>query len=275
MRRLRLASVPLILAFLFPAAAFAAGVPFPVPPARRLDTPSAKDVTVCIATEAVRDMRQFEARPGSPDIPSLQSARIPQNRCVGRNRNLYGKALDNILIDGNQTVEGLVADSLAAALAGMGFTVVRDKDRAPADAWQVEILVDRLWGWMDVPQGRIFLDETDSQMVGGMETRINVTPPGGRPATLTATGEGRCNLGVRWGAAWQKMMTLMLQSYMNRAQSRFAELDFAAPDETAEAVAPPPVDAKEQLRKIEELRDEQLITEEEYRQKRQEILDRL
>ena len=91
---------------------------------------------------------------------------------------------------------------------------------------------------------------------------------------MTATGEGRCNLGVRWGAAWQKMMTLMLQSYMNRAQSRFSELDFAAPDEASESTAPP-ADTKEQLRKIEELRDEQLITEEEYQEKRQEILDRL
>ena len=61
---------------------------------------------------------------------------------------------------------------------------------------------------------------------------------------------------------------------MNRAQSRFAELDFAAPDEASESTAPP-VDTKEQLRKIEELRDEQLITEEEYREKRLEILDRL
>lgn len=77
-------------------------------------------------------------------------------------------------------------------------------------------------------------------------------------------------------------MNALLRSYMERAQARFSELDFAALGAAAAdavaavpAAAPAPTDDKEQLRKLKQLHDEQLITDEEYEQKRKAILDRL
>lgn len=197
----RVSSWWLAIAVLLPPACLAADVEFTAPPPRTLQTPSAKGVTVCVTVDAVTDLRQFEARPATPNIPSLQRPRTPKNRCIGRNRSLYGQGMDNILTAGRQTVEGLVADTLANALSGMGFEVVRDKGQAPADAVHVEILIDRFWGWMEVPEGMAFLDETASDMVGGMETRINLSRSGGKPVTVTATGDGRCRQGLRYGAA--------------------------------------------------------------------------
>lgn len=78
------------------------------------------------------------------------------------------------------------------------------------------------------------------------------------------------------------MMVNMLTSYMTRTQARFAELDFAslgksaAPAASSGAAAPAaPGDEKAQLRKLKQMREEGLITDEEYQEKRKDILDRM
>ena len=252
----------------------AAEVEFTVPPPRKLVNPAAKGITIYIREDVVKDLRQFEERPAAPDIPVFESPQVPQNRCMGMAGARAWRS-GNILIAGTQTVESLVADTLANALTGMEFRVVRAKAQAPGDAVHAAILIDRFWGWWQGNEKGALGggDGTSdiSDMVGEMQTRIILSRPGGKSITVAVTGDGRVGQGMSDTVAWQRMMNRMLQSYMKRAQARIAEVDFTALSPSTVAIP----DEKEQLRRLENLRDEKLITEEEYRQKHKEILNRL
>lgn len=106
-----------------------------------------------VVIQSVTDTRIFEERPSRPSIPSLgpEAAMKPQEEikkiAVGRVRNGHGKALGNIILQENSTVEGVMRENLSSALAESGFTVVENTDFIPEDAIVIDVVIEQLWAW--------------------------------------------------------------------------------------------------------------------------------
>ena len=97
----------------------------------------------------VKDLRKFELKPASADIPSLRNGEINDpsitSRAVARKRNGYGKALGDILLPEGRTVVDLVKESTENALRERGYIVL---DRAEADALPLKVNIHKFWSWV-------------------------------------------------------------------------------------------------------------------------------
>lgn len=102
--------------------------------------------------ETVEDRRIFETNPRSPSTPSLKKGTdyaldaTQRKQAIARKRNTYGKALGDILLEGDQTVETLTADLLAAGLQQRGYRIV-DAAQAGDDALRLRVVIDKFWAW--------------------------------------------------------------------------------------------------------------------------------
>ena len=87
---------------------------------------------------SVKDERVFEQASRDPSTPSLgfegaaQASADTKARAIGRKRNAYGKALGDVLLQSGQTVEGVIREHLAAALAQAGYQVKGEDAAGPS-----------------------------------------------------------------------------------------------------------------------------------------------
>ena len=101
----------------------------------------------------VSDNRQFQVDPPQPDIPSLKNDEINDpaitSRAIARKRNTFGKALGDILLPEDETVAGLVENSLARGFRENGYRVVGPDDPDFDEAIPVEVDIEKFWGWFN------------------------------------------------------------------------------------------------------------------------------
>jgi len=101
---------------------------------------------------SIRDERVFEQAPRDPSTPSLgfggadNATADLRARAIGRKRNTFGKALGDVLLEDNQTVEGVIRDNLAAALRQAGFQVEAGS-AAGAAALVIDVRIKQFWSW--------------------------------------------------------------------------------------------------------------------------------
>ncbi len=123
-------------------------IPSPVDKSR---AESAADKEVLVV--AVNDKRIFQENPSSPEIASLSpyedQSEKTRSRAVGRKRNSFGKALGDILLKEEQSVETLTAESIQQAFAEKGYRVLKDKTQATTKTWRVNADVEKFWSWMN------------------------------------------------------------------------------------------------------------------------------
>jgi hypothetical protein len=105
-----------------------------------------------IVIRSVTDVRIFEEAPPDPSTPSLgfggagaASAEI-KSRAVARKRNSFGQALGDVLLQPGQSVEGLVRQNLAEALAEAGYQVVTEAAAGPSPL-VVDVRIRKFWAW--------------------------------------------------------------------------------------------------------------------------------
>ncbi len=119
------------------------------PPPAPVGVKAAPDAPAFRIREVI-DARRFEQAPGDPSIPSLgfggaaESPDAIKARAIGRKRNTYGKALGDVLLEEGQTVTGLVAQNLAAALERAGYRVEQSPD---APARNIDVRITQFWSW--------------------------------------------------------------------------------------------------------------------------------
>lgn len=103
--------------------------------------------------ERVSDNRQFQANPSDPSIPSLKKGEDyaldaeGRKRAIARKRNSYGKALGDIMLEGDETVETLARDLVTTGLQERGYRVLAAGETAPADALRVQVDIREFWAW--------------------------------------------------------------------------------------------------------------------------------
>jgi hypothetical protein len=190
----------------------------------RIDLPS-KGPTLAagapvIIIRAITDERVFEDAPKSANIPSLGIAeagtgKAPDTkaqdavkaRAIGRKRNGYGKALGDVLLDGGQTVAGVMRDSLAAAFADAGYAV--KPDPAPG-AITVDVRIRQMWAWTD-PTFTVINTHMD------MDIELVFSGRGGKHVITVRATEGRAVVG---DDGWRDIIQKGLADFRKQATDK-------------------------------------------------------
>jgi uncharacterized lipoprotein YajG len=161
----------------------------------QLAKPSSHPTNVALSTgpvvviRSVKDERIFEQRPHNPSTPSLgfegaDNAPVAlKSRAIGRKRNAYGKALGDVVLQGDQTVESVVRENLVSAFEQAGYRVGNNAENEPS-ALFVDVHIKKFWAWINMG----FWSLTQSADIA---TDIDLSGSG-TPATISVhTEEGR------------------------------------------------------------------------------------
>jgi hypothetical protein len=99
----------------------------------------------------VLDKRRFEIDPRSPKTPSVRGNEIDNEaltaRAMGRKRGGFGNAWGDVVLPEGQTVSGLIAKVLAAALAEKGYAVVVEGSPGYDGALPLSAEILKYWSW--------------------------------------------------------------------------------------------------------------------------------
>lgn len=118
-----------------------------------------------VMIRSVKDERVFEQRPHDPSTPSLgfegadQASAELKLRAIGRKRNGYGRALGDVLLEGDQTVEKVVRENLVSAFETAGYRVKSTAENDPS-ALVVDVHIKKFWAWI-TPQFVVITQNAD------------------------------------------------------------------------------------------------------------------
>lgn len=154
----------------------------------KLDVSSAAPAPTSAATKAqpividsVQDHRQFQESPSDPSIPSLKKGdnykldAEQRKRAIARKRNSWGRALGDILLDGNDTVETLARGLVEQGLRAKGYQVLPAGSAAPADAIHVQVDVAEFWAWFTPGMWTVDMEakvRTQVKLAGGKQFEV-------------------------------------------------------------------------------------------------------
>lgn len=167
--------------------------------------------------ESVQDGRVFELAPRNPSTPSLKKGAAyalddtQRKQAIARKRNGYGKALGDIVLDGDQTVETLTADLLAAGLAQRGYRVVPAAE-AGADALRLRVAIDKFWAWLTPGFWTV-------SMEAQVHTTVEARVADAAPRTLTINGYGSNTGGTGKEANWRIAYDRAFADYAAKLQA--------------------------------------------------------
>lgn len=167
---------------------------------------------------SVTDSRIFEERPKRPEIPSLgfggagKAADDIRKRAIGRKRNSFGKALGDILLDENSSVELLVADTLRNSFHELGYTVVADERDIRDETLVIDTDIRKFWAWMNPGFWAITLSCE-------IETVMVAAKGGGEPVRIAVRAQDHFQTGME--SNWMEVINQALQEYKDRVQARY------------------------------------------------------
>jgi hypothetical protein len=172
-----------------------------------------------VVIESVQDLRVFEENPRDPSIPSLKKGSDyvldaeGRKRAIARKRNGYGKAMGDILLEGEETVETLSRDLVVRGLAERGYRVLAEGETAPADALRVKVGVREFWAWFSPGFWSVSMEaklRLDLEMQG---------PDGARRFSVPAYGinKGQSGREANWRVAYDRAF----EDYMAKQRAAF------------------------------------------------------
>jgi uncharacterized lipoprotein YajG len=170
---------------------------------------AAKNNGMQVYIHEIKDSRQFQLRPPSPDIPSLSKKDIAsedlKSRAIGRKRNGYGKALGSIFLEENQNVQGVIYEAAKNSLISLGYEVTNDKEKARADAIVMDISIDKFWSWVNMGMWTLRVDA---------EIKTTVSEPAlSKTFVVQALAQNHCQVGST--ANWKKALRMAIEDYMS------------------------------------------------------------
>lgn len=163
-------------------------------PASQAEKPAAR----AFKLTAVDDARVFELEPSEANVPSLKDGDI-QNRALtsrafGRKRGSFGKALGDLVLPEGVSVQSIVREALAAALARSGGVLVSARDPRYAAAIPLQVRIDRFWSWLRPGAWQVQVEfDADVMLLGS-------TP--GMPATQRAFAHSFRRSGMITTSRW-------------------------------------------------------------------------
>ncbi len=112
------------------------------------DYPDSQQASGEIYIGAIQDNRHFEQRPPEASTPSVtgtlsETPAATLATLIGRQRNGYGKAMGDVALPEDGSIQQETRDLLTEGLQSRGYTVTAAQD-APT---KIDVSVDRFWGW--------------------------------------------------------------------------------------------------------------------------------
>jgi len=164
---------------------------------------------------SIQDNREFQIKPSSPDIPSYgskkdQAEQTMKNRTIARKRNGYGKAMGNIFLDENQSVQTVVYEAVKNSLYGLGYEVTDSKDSAKKDAILMDISIDKFWSWINMGVWTLRIDTV-------IKTTISIVTPA-KTFIIETYVKNPCQVGNT--ANWKKSIRIAINNYMSSIKDK-------------------------------------------------------
>ncbi|WP_409523690.1 hypothetical protein [Nitrincola sp. MINF-07-Sa-05] len=185
-----------------------------VPDSASTEQPNGKSVYI----NSVTDNRIFEQNPATPDIPSLgfggsesASAEL-KHRAIARKRNSYGKALGDILLPENRTVESVITDSLVRSLSELGYVIVENQSDITDETIIIDTSIEKFWSWMNPGFWALTLTSE-------IETNISISSPESDTKKIQARTEGKFQIANT--SSWTEIMMLNLEKYNEEVKEQF------------------------------------------------------
>lgn len=154
-----------------------------------------------VRIRSIRDARVFEQKPQDPSTPSVRGrledvGPDARARLIGRQRDSFGKAMGDLALAGDRTVEDEVRRLLVQGLEARG---IRVSDSDP-DATPLDVTIDEFWAWFSPGMWTIGFDAR-------LRTRIELAVESGpRVAVVTGHGSNRGQIesDANWVLAYQR-----------------------------------------------------------------------
>jgi len=142
--------------------------------------PTVTPTKAAVKITEVTDKRRFEVDPRSPLTPSIRGNEIDNKqltaRAVGRKRGGFGNAWGDVVLPEGQTVSGLVAQVLEAALIEKGYAVIPNGASGYDTALPLSAEVIKFWSWVSPGFATISVSqESLVRLVGPWPVKDNVT----------------------------------------------------------------------------------------------------
>ncbi|MBU4287189.1 MAG: flagellar biosynthesis protein [Proteobacteria bacterium] len=172
-----------------------------------------------IFIRSVTDDRTFQQNPSTPDIPSLgfggagTASNELKKRAIARKRNTYGKALGDILLKENQTVESIIKDSLTKSFYELGYEVIDKKETMETNIIIIDVSIEKFWSWMNIGFWALTLSSE-------IETKITLTNPKDETKEIYVKSEG--NYQIASGKNWLEIMNKSLQQFDDKVKEHFS-----------------------------------------------------
>ena len=100
----------------------------------------------------ITDGRKFEVAPKTQSIPSLSEEEIKDSkitsRAIGRKRNTYGKAMGDLMLPEQRTVQDLVREAMTKALREKGYSVLEQNSANYQNVLPLEADIGQLWSYI-------------------------------------------------------------------------------------------------------------------------------
>jgi uncharacterized lipoprotein YajG len=219
---------------------------------------------VHIAT--VTDDRTFQNKPSDPSVPSIDGdvnslTPAQKNRMIGRQRGGFGKAMGDIELAGSDTVTSRVQLLVEEGFRRRGYEISSD----PSAPTVVNISVKEFWAWMTPG----FFTLSFEAKLG---TTLTVDDARGR-ATVSVAGSGLNHGQVAKNGNWLEAFEPAFDKYL---ENLIRELDraVAQPSPAVESAAKPAADLFTELKQLDQLRRENILTEEEFQARKKKLLDK-
>lgn len=171
-----------------------------------------------VVIRTVTDERTFEAAPRNPSTPSIGTAGGGPDvvaRAIGRKRNSYGKALGDILLPENETVESVVRLNLTTAFQQAGFQVVEASAARP-DTPVVDVHIKKFWEWVTPGFWAITLR-------ANIETHLTLSGAE-TPVVVATTAERQVQMGT--DRNWLDVLDTALAAYRTEATKAVSQPPF-------------------------------------------------
>lgn len=211
---------------------------------------------------AVTDDRVFENKPSDPSTPSIDGdvqslSAAEKDHMIGRQRNGFGRAMGDIALANGETVTHRVRLLVEEGLRRRGYVISQDPN-APTSA---SVSIDQFWAWMAPGMFALtFEAKVGTQVV--LKDRTGVTK-------VYAYGHGLNHGQVVKDGNWQEAFAPAFDQYL---ASLVHELG-TAPAPLAPPAAPT-TDLYTELKKLDELRAQKILTEEEFQAQKKKLLER-
>lgn len=228
---------------------------------------------LAVRIDRVTDRRQFELRPRNPSTPSLRGGEIHDSaitvRAVARKRNAYGMALGDILLPEGRSVEMVVEEAIAEAFRLAGY-VVLPMGAGDAGTPIVEADIEKFWAWFNPGFWAI---TTNSEIV------VTVAAPvAGLDSGEAIVGSSQTRAMAAGSGTWMKTFDAGLRSFSSNLRARLESgpsAESALPSSKGGKSVEQNSAVSDRLRTLEQLKDDGLLSDDEYRRKREQILDEL